>query len=103
MNSFQKILSTVRKVVFNKYFLTILIFLIILVFFGEHNLRNRWKTTRNIKSLNKEIKFYQDEIDANKQKMNDMQAGDESLEKFAREKYFLKKENEDIFIVKENE
>lgn len=103
MNSFQKILALARKVVFNKYFLTIVVFLILIVFFGEHNLRNRWKTSRNIKSLNKEIRFYQDEIDANKQKMNDMQASDESLEKFAREKYYLKKENEDIFIVEENE
>lgn len=97
------ILPVLRKVIFNKYFLTILIFSVIVIFFGNHSLRNRWKTSRNIKNLNKEIKFYKDEIESNKQKMNDMQSGDESLERFAREKYFLKKDNEDIFIIKENE
>ena len=103
MKFLNSILPVLRKVIFNKYFLTILIFSVIVIFFGKHSLRSRWKTSRNIKNLNKEINFYKDEIECNKQKMNDMQSGDESLERFAREKYYLKKDNEDIFIIKENE
>lgn len=103
MKFIKKITPYLRKIVLNKYFLTVLIFSIIVIFFGKHSLRSRWTTAKNIKSLNKEIKFYKDEIESNKQKMNDMQSGDESLERFAREKYYLKKENEDIFIIKEND
>lgn len=99
----RKMLFYIRKLLFNKYFLTIVIFAVIVIFFGDNSLRNRWKTGRNIKSLNKEIKYYQDEIQTNKQKMNDMQSGDESLERYAREKYYLKKDSEDIFIIKEDE
>ena len=75
----------------------------LIIFFGEHSLRNRWETGKNIKSLNKEIEFYKQEIESNKQKMNDMQAGDESLERYAREKDYLTKDSEDIFIIKEDE
>jgi cell division protein FtsB len=99
----QKILPIIRKVIFNKYFLTVAVFFMLIIFFGEHSLRNRWETGKNIKSLNKEIEFYKQEIESNKQKMNDMQAGDESLERYAREKYYLKKDSEDVFIIKEDE
>lgn len=102
-NFFREILPKARKVVFNKYFLTITVFTVLIVFFGEHSLKNRWKTGRSIKTLKKEIEFYKQDIESNKQKMNDMQSGNESLERYAREKYYLKKENEDIFIIKEDE
>ncbi|MFV0392308.1 MAG: septum formation initiator family protein [Paludibacteraceae bacterium] len=99
----KKFLSYFRKILFNKYFLTIVIFAVIVIFFGNNSLRNRWKTGKDIKSLNKEINFYQNEIQSNKQKMNDMQSGDENLERYAREKYYLKKDSEDLFIIKEDE
>ncbi len=103
MKFIQQIMPYIRKIVWNKYFLTVLIFTVLVIFFGENSLRSRWSTGRNIKSLNKEIQFYEEEIESNKQKMNDMQSGDESLERYAREKYYLKKDSEDIFIIKENE
>ncbi|NLI72572.1 MAG: septum formation initiator family protein [Bacteroidales bacterium] len=103
MKFLQKIFPIIRKIVFNKYFLAVAIFTIVIVFFGEHSLKNRWETGRNIKTLKKEIRFYEEEIESNKQKMNDMQTGDESLERYAREKYYLKKDSEDIFIIKEDE
>jgi len=51
--------------------------------------------------LEKEYKFYQDEIKSNKTKKFELQSSNANLEKFAREHYFMKKENEDIFIIKE--
>ena len=35
--------------------------------------------------------------------MNEMQVSDESLETYAREQYYLKKDSEDIFIIKEKD
>jgi cell division protein FtsB len=51
--------------------------------------------------MEKEIRFYQDEIKSDKQKKDELLSGKEGLEKFAREHYFMKKQNEDIFIIKE--
>ena len=93
--------SKLRRIVLNKYVLVLVVFLVFILFFDQHNLINRWKTGRNIRSLEKEIRFYNDEIEMNKKKMNDMQVSDESMEKYAREQYYLKKDSEDIFIIKE--
>ena len=101
MSAFQHIRTKLRRVFFNKYFLVLVAFFVFLIFFDQHNLINRWKTGRNIKSLEKEIRFYNGEIESNKQKMNEMQVSDESLETYAREQYYLKKDSEDIFIIKE--
>ncbi len=83
--------------------LVFVVFIVFLMFFDQHNLISGWKTKRNIRSLEKEIRYYKGEIESNKKKMNDMQVSDESLEKYAREQYYLKKDSEDIFIIKETD
>ncbi|MFW5756664.1 MAG: FtsB family cell division protein [Tangfeifania sp.] len=47
--------------------------------------------------------YYIEKIASDKQKMKDLNAGKEQLEKFAREQYFMSKPDEDIFIVVEEE
>lgn len=52
-------------------------------------------------SLENEKTYYQEKIKEVEQDRNELFGDKESIEKFAREKYLMKKENEDIFIVKE--
>lgn len=87
----------------NKYTITLAIFIIIMLFFNRNSIPLRWKTSRNVKSLEKEIRYYKDEIEENKTKVHSMQTDLKTLEKHAREEYYLKKENEDIFIIREEE
>ncbi|MHB9056718.1 MAG: septum formation initiator family protein [Paludibacteraceae bacterium] len=101
MSNSQKTVTKLRKFFLNKYLIVLLIFFVFILFFDQHNLVNRWKTGRNIRSLEKEINYYNEEIELNKKKMNEMQVSDKSLEKYAREHYYLKKDSEDIFIIKE--
>ena len=103
MTTNQHKLSLFRRIILNNYVVTLVGFFIFLIFFDNHNLISRWETSRKINSMEKEIKFYQSEIDKNKAKMNEMQTSDESLEKYAREQYHLKKDSEDVFIIKEEE
>ena len=103
MSESQSIGTKIRRFIFNKYFLVLGAFLVFILFFDQHNLISRMETRRNIKSLEKEIRFYNSEIESNKKKMNEMQVSDESLETYAREQYYLKKDSEDIFIIKEKE
>ena len=51
--------------------------------------------------MEEELNYYQEEIKATKQKKNELQSNNDNLEKFAREQYNMKNENEDIFIIKE--
>ena len=89
------------KILLNKYLIVFLAYTIFVTFFDQHSLIYRWQTHRKITQLEKEYNFYQDEIKSNKQKKFELQSSKENLEKFAREHYYMKKENEDIFIIKE--
>jgi cell division protein FtsB len=95
--------SVFRKLFLNKYVAVVLVFTVFVTFFDEHNLIHRWQSYQRIREMRKEMQFYQDEIKTTKQKKMELQSSDENLEKFAREHYYLKKDNEDVFIIKENE
>ncbi len=96
-----EIFKKIRNILLNKYVIVFLVFTVFIVFFDKHNLINRWETSRRIGEMQNELKYYQDEIKTTKQKKNELQSNKENLEKFAREHYFMKKESEDIFIIKE--
>ena len=53
---------------------------------------------KKLNKLKKEKQYYLEEIEKAEKKMDDLKNNKESLEKFAREEYLMKKENEDIFI-----
>lgn len=91
----------IKKILLSKYLIVFLVFTVFVTFFDEHSLMHRWQTYRKISEMEKELKFYQDEIKANTQKKNELQSSDANLEKFAREHYYMKKADEDIFIIKE--
>ena len=93
--------TKIKKIFLNKYLIVFVVFTVFVTFFDEHNLIHRWQSHQRIDQMEKEIKFYQDEIKATQQKKNELQSSKENLEKFAREHYYLKKENEDIFIINE--
>lgn len=101
MPASQNILKKLRKVFLNKYLLVLTLFVVFVTFFDEHSLIHRWQSHQRINQMEEELKFYQDEIKATKQKKTELQSSDENLEKFAREHYFMKKKNEEIFIIKE--
>jgi len=45
--------------------------------------------------------YRQENIEINSKKLNDLHTDKEGLERFAREEYFMKRSNEDVFIIKE--
>lgn len=103
LNFSSNILPKLRKIFFNKYAIVLIAFLVLIIFFDRYNIINRWNNAKDIKNLKKEIQYYKEEIETNKRKTTEMQSGDENLEKYARERYFLKKDSEDIFIIQEEE
>ena len=85
----------------NKYWLVIILFLTITFFLGDSNLMSRYKYDDKIRTLENEINRYKKEIEQNKKKIQELQTDKEGLERFAREEYLMKKENEDIYIIDE--
>ena len=85
----------------NAYWLVIIVFLVLTLTLGDSSLYKRYTYDQKIRSLEKEIKHYQKEIEINSKKLNDLHTDKEGLERFAREEYFMKKLNEDVFIIKD--
>lgn len=78
--------------------LILVLFLIWMIFFDTNSFLIHNELNDDINALENNKEFYQEEIKNDKvfiEKMKDTK----EIEKFAREKYFLKKENEDIFII----
>ena len=57
------------------------------------------KDLRHLRELNREKVYYRERIITDSLKLNELKTNNENLEKFAREQYLMKKDNEDIFIV----
>lgn len=84
----------------NVYWLVAIAFLVLTFTMGDSSLYKRYTYDEKIRSLEKEISYYQQEIEENSQKLNDLHTNKEGLEKFAREEYLMKRPNEDIFLIK---
>jgi cell division protein FtsB len=83
----------------NKYWVVIIIFLALTFTVGDSNLYKRYMYDEKIRMLEQEIKYYQKEIELNRKKLNDLNTNKERLERFAREEYYMKKQDEDVFII----
>ena len=81
----------------NAYWLVTIVFFALTFVMGDSSLYKRYTYDEKIRSLEKEIKHYQKEIEINSKKLNDLHTDKEGLERFAREEYFMKKPNEDIY------
>ena len=84
----------------NAYWLVTIVFFALTFVLGDSSLYKRYTYDERIRSLEKEIKHYQKEIEVNSKKLNDLHTDKEGLERFAREEYFMKKPNEDVYIIK---
>ena len=84
----------------NSYWLVTIVFFALTFVMGDSSLYKRYTYDEKIRSLEKEIKHYQKEIEINSKKLNDLHTDKEGLERFAREEYFMKKPNEDVYIIK---
>jgi cell division protein FtsB len=83
----------------NRYLLTAVIFAVWLLFFDNNNLIERYRDIAALKQLKRDREYFSNRIEEDSRKLNELKTSNENLEKFAREEYLMKKENEDIFII----
>ena len=55
--------------------------------------------THKVSQLEESMEFYQNEIRISREDLNVLATNQQRLERFAREKYLMKKDNEDIFVL----
>lgn len=83
----------------NFFFLTGAGFLIWMLFFDANDFFYQWQTRSKLKDLEKEKEYYLNKIEEVKKDTTELGSDTNLLEKFAREKYLMKKDDEDLYIL----
>lgn len=91
--------SKIDAVKRNKYFWISLCFILWLVFVDRNDLIDQYSDYKKVKALKETARYYKEQTELLKEQMNDLMASAASKEKFAREKYRMKRENEDLFVI----
>ena len=80
----------------NRYFLTAVAFVAFMVFFDRHDVLTQLHLQRTVNKLEDDKVFYEGQIETEEEKRLDMQI---NKERFAREQYYMQRNNEDVFII----
>ena len=87
----------------NKYILTSVLFFFWLMFFDQNDMLGRFRYMRECRKLENEKVYYEERIKEVQMRLLELKTGNKNLEKFAREQYLMKKDNEEVFIIKEED
>lgn len=96
VNPFKPVINRLPRTFQNRYYIIILVFLLWMLFFDQADFFTQYKLSRTIKRLEKDKVFYQNKLKEIQQQKIDM---DNNKEKFARERYYMKATDEDVFVV----
>jgi len=95
-------MKTLRILVYiirNKYIIASVVFFTWLFVFDKSNLLSQINLARKLHQLKDDKKYYIEQIRKDKIETNELLTNPETLEKFARERYLMKKDSEDIFLI----
>lgn len=87
----------------NRYVVAGFVFVVWLMFFDQNNWFTQFQYQMELNKLENEREFYDEEIKKVTQDLKELRTNPKSLEKFAREKYLMKKSNEEVFVLMEEE
>ena len=93
----KKFLNIIR----NKYLLTTIGIIVWLLFFDKNDVFSQMELMGKLNKLRADKTYYLAEIKNNRDAIEDLKTNKKSLERFAREKYLMKKDNEDIYLIVE--
>ncbi|MEN9599885.1 MAG: hypothetical protein RL596_2204 [Bacteroidota bacterium] len=87
------------SILLNKYVLVLIFFVVWMLFFDQRDFFQQKERRAELHKLEQKKAYYQQEIQKTKKELGDLQNSPAAVEKFARERYLMKKDGEDIFVV----
>lgn len=98
--NWSKIGDWCKKYLLNKYSITLFVFFVVILFVGNQSILQRLRRARQIHQLERRLEqYHQGTQQAQRELM--FLLNPDSLEKYAREKYYMHTEEEDVYIVPE--
>lgn len=95
----KKVLKIILKILKNKFIISILVFTVWVTFFDRNDIMTKYNSRKQLRELKDEKMFYYEAIRKDKENIHLLKTDVNNLEKFAREEYLMKKDNEDLFII----
>ncbi len=92
---FDKIPSIFR----NLFFLTGVSYVVWMLFLDDNNMISQYRLRNELKGMNEKMVYYQDEAQKAETEYNSLMNDNDYAIRFARKKYWMKKSNEDVFVV----
>ncbi|MGQ0739096.1 MAG: FtsB family cell division protein [Bacteroidota bacterium] len=86
----------------SKYFISFAAFCAVMFFLDKNDVFTQWDRTRELKNLRQSKEYYTTRIAAELKELEALKHNPTTLEKYAREKYLMKRDNEELFIIPEN-
>jgi cell division protein FtsB len=84
----------------NKYVLTAIGFFVWIMFIDDRDfITTHFRHVRELHKLEAQKKYYENQISTVQAELDQLKRNPAALEKYAREKYLMKKDNEDLFLV----
>ena len=96
-------LARIPKFFRSFYFIFTSLFLVWMFFFDSNDFITQYQMSKNLNDLEAQKEFYLGKIDSVQQDREELLSNSELLEKYAREKYMMKKPTEDLFIIVKRE
>ncbi len=98
-----RFLSNIPSILKNKYLLTGLAFIAWLVFFDRNDLIVQSERRTELGQLQQSKRFFLSEIEKERTFSEELRSNPAAIEKLAREKYFMKRDNEELFLIRKSE
>lgn len=95
----RNLLKIIWRKIKTKYGIVTLFFLVWIFIFDEHNLVQQYENRDKLEQLIEQEAYLREKIVSDQLKIQELKTNQENLEKFAREQFLMRKENEDVYVV----
>ena len=86
-----------------KYIVVALIAVVLIGFVDENSVWNHMRNKQRISDLEDEIEQYNERFREDQEKIRTLDSNPKAIEKIARERYFMKADDEDVFVLSDDE
>jgi cell division protein FtsB len=97
-----KLLNHIPAWLRNKYFIATALFAAIMLFFDKNDVFTQSARKKQLRDLKESKQYYTDRISSERIELEELKSHPGTLEKYAREKYLMKRDNEDLYLIPEN-
>ena len=92
-------LRKIFRILTNRYVIATVLFLLIILFFDQFNMKHQRELRRELKEQEEEIAYLKKNIAQYKDSLRMVTEDKEGMERIAREKYFMKRDNEVVYHI----